>query len=251
MKKLCFWLLFIVALTCALWRLAPRVAPPVQKEVRHSPSPKSPVGFAAHFNQSAPDRAHDSQIVVPDPNPILQALRGEAKVYGLNIRDQDLRKLSTLVELTLARMATLQAQIAQATSDGHTLTVKIPPYPDEGKALHDSFLEAISDSFDSQTSGDIQDHLGIYFDSLFRGYGIMNQTYVIVPSQSPGVFDLSFQGTTVPGLTPSRLPDDHWMTMFTEFNYQFTSTDLQSAQYSFLQGAFNSVFPNSAPRAAN
>jgi hypothetical protein len=102
----------------------------------------------------------------------------------------------------------IESRLARVASfDGLTVKVEIPHYEAEGRALRERFYGQLKASFPNGRFEQIDDYLGEYFDTDFKGFGIMDQVFTVSPrlGYTEELFRIKWEAKVAGDLTPSRL----------------------------------------------
>jgi hypothetical protein len=106
--------------------------------------------------------------------------------------------------------AELASRFLQETSfDPASVTLRLPPYPVEGKLLRDMFNRRLATDFPGEKGAAIQEQMGVFFDNAFRGFGVTEQSFTIKRSaEVPDAFEVTWEAKVPEGQTAGALNPD-------------------------------------------
>jgi hypothetical protein len=123
------------------------------------------------------------------------------------------------------------------------VTVQVPAFPSEGKALRDLFYRRLQTDFTPEQMTRIDSELGHFMEAAFRGFGIAEQTYTIAKStEQPGAFEVRTEIVVPDGvITSSPNPDVAFGGI--SDTVLVTREQLTTGEYRFLGSVVEKRFP--------
>ena len=204
--------------------------------------PPSAVPISPEENRSvmAPDpsqRITVSRETAAGEAPIEHLLRG---VVAANAEELKLSpaEIDRLVAVTLEYQeihTELLARYLRETSyDPGSVTLQIPPFPMEGKALREMYHRRLQTDFPDGKAESIQEHIGGFIDESFRGFGIADQTFTLTRSaEKSGAFEVSWEVKVPEGQSPGG-PNIGMSYAGSSGRAQLTKEQITSGEYRFL-----------------
>ncbi|MEO6004620.1 MAG: hypothetical protein ABIZ04_14625 [Opitutus sp.] len=141
------------------------------------------------------------------------------------------------------------ARFLQETSfDPASVSVRLPPYPVEGKLLREMFYRRLETNFSKEKSAEIRDQLGGYFDNTFRGFGQTAQSFTITRSaEVANAFEVQWNAKIPEGQPAGSMVDGGFAgSSGTALLYR---EQVQSGEYRFLGPVIDRRFPDTSAGA--
>jgi hypothetical protein len=135
--------------------------------------------------------------------------------------------------------------IQETSFDPTSVSVKIPPYPVEGKLLRDMFYERLKTDF-TDRSADIHEQLGGFFDNAFRGFGETEQSFSIKRSpEVPNAFEVQWDAKLPEGAPANTANSDTGFAGSSGTTLLYRE-QVQTGDFRFLGGVIERRFPDTA-----
>ncbi|MBL9208425.1 MAG: hypothetical protein JNN01_25305 [Opitutaceae bacterium] len=149
--------------------------PPVQKQIREQ-------------QQSAPESRGSNQRVQG-------YIGGRADLLGLSFSERT--RLADLLSEFVEIRSEIEEPLVRVDKAGVGVVVlSIPAYSSQGSALKRSLDSKIEEQFGVEKGNRIDDYLGGNLDTLFLGYGAMEQSITVsIPSEHPGEVLIAWSAT--------------------------------------------------------
>lgn len=116
-------------------------------------------------------------------SPLLGFIETNANILRLS-NDQKALLVESYLTYTKIRLRIEKDQLQVKSFDGAKLFLEIPPYPESGKALKQSFYDQLNADFTPEEVRRIDQVLASYFYERFKGYGISTQTFEVSRSNT-------------------------------------------------------------------
>lgn len=119
------------------------------------------------------------------------------------------RLVADFMEFQEVNAEVVARHMTETAYDPTSVTVHVPAFPSEGKALRDLFYRRLQTDFTPEQLARIDSELGHFVEAAFRGFGIAEQTYTITKSaEHPGAFEVKTEVVVPDGvITSSTNPD--------------------------------------------
>ena len=222
----------VAAQTPAPVRPAPVLPEPVEKE---TPT----VDERTERNQARPEAGTGEHQLDHMFRSVLQANAAELKLTP----EQTERLASDYLEFQEIYAEQATRFLQETSFDPASVSVRVPPYPVEGKLLREMFYRRLETDFPEGKSAEIREQLGGYFDNAFRGFGQTDQTFTIKRSpEVPNAFEVQWDARIPEGQPAGTTIDGGFAgSSGTALLYR---EQVQSGEYRFLGPVIDRRFPD-------
>lgn len=154
--------------------------------------------------------------------------------------------VADLLELFEIHTEVIGRFVEEVSVKPDAVTVRVPPFPVEGKAVRDLLQQRVRADFPAKADR-ILAELGDFVDDSFRGFGIADQTITVKPTGERGMFEVTWDVRVPEGQTASRNPEDAPYAGSSGVML-FARDQIQSGEYRFLAPILARRFPASTAR---
>ena len=139
--------------------------------------------------------------------------------------------------------------LQETSFDPTSVTLRLPPYPVEGKVLRDMFFRRLETDFPNGKSDEIRSQIGGFIDHSFRGFGLTDQTFVITRSaDAPDAFEVRWD-SKVPEDMPAAATGAEVGFAGSEGITMLYREQLENGEFRFLGKVLEQRFPDTSSGA--
>lgn len=154
------------------------------------------------------------------------------------------RLVGDFMEFQEVNAEVVARHLEETSYDPTSVTVHVPAFPSEGKALRELLYRRLKTDFTEEQAARIDSELGHFMEAAFRGFGIADQTYTITKStETPGAFEVRTEVVVPDGvITTSPNPDVAFGGV--SETMLVTREQLTTGEFRFLGPVMERRFPN-------
>lgn len=222
---------------------------PALPATRHAEAPRPSMAHEESRPSIAPDpsqRVSASRDTAEGEAPAEHMLRGviaaNGEELGLTPKEVD-RLVSETLEFQEIQTELMTRYLQETRYDPTAVSLHVPPFPIEGKALRDMYHQRLRTAFPEGKFEKIQDQVGGYLDEAFRGFGIADQTFTLSRStEHPGAIELAYEIRVPEGQSPGG-PNVGMSYPGASGRMLLTPQQVASGEYRFLAPVVARHFP--------
>jgi hypothetical protein len=227
------------------------VPPPAETAVKTADS-EARSGFARGAQESAADPAagepsDGSLEKISGEVQLERRFRAvvEAATDALQLQPDEVDRLvADFMEFQEVNAEVVARHLEETSYDPTSVTVHVPAFPSEGKALRDLFYRRLKTDFTEDQAARIDSELGHFMEAAFRGFGIADQTYTITKStESPGAFEVRTE-VVVPDGVITTSPNPEVAFGGVSETMLVTREQLTTGEFRFLGSVMEKRFPS-------
>lgn len=236
---------------------APSTIVPPREEPASSSAPP-PVVASEQEALEAPsdDEKAERNAARPEPgtgeNQLEHLLRSvvEANAAQLNLSREQVDKLAAdYLEFQEVYAEQAKRFLQETSFDPTSVSLRLPPYPVEGKLLRDMFFERLRTDFPDGKADEIKSEIGGFFDHTFRGFGMTDQTFTITRSaEEPNAFDVRWESKVPENASASAGGDENTFAG-SEGVTTLYREQLVNGEFRFLGSVVEQRFPDTSAAA--
>lgn len=168
----------------------------------------------------------------------------EANAAQLNLsREQVDRLAADYLEFQEVYAEQARRFLQETSFDPTSVTLRLPPYPMEGKLLRDMFFQRLRTDFPDGKADEIRSEIGGFFDHSFRGFGMTDQTFTITRSaEEPDAFDVRWE-SKMPENASAAAGGDETTFAGSEGVTTLYREQLMNGEFRFLGNVVDQRFP--------
>ena len=237
-----------------VWSLVAR------RESVESPAPTPAAAPAAEVDAPSLPQDENRPAIAPDPSQRIAVSRdtaeGEAPaehmlrgVIAANVEELGLtpmevdRLVGETLEFQEIQTELITRYLQETRYDPGSVSLHVPPFPVEGKALRDMYHQRLKAAFPDGKFEKIQERVGGYLDESFRGFGIADQTFTLARStERPGALELAYEIRVPEGQSPSG-PNEGMSYVGSAGRALLTPQQVSSGEFRFLGPVVARHFP--------